>query len=92
LFDCCQQQYPGIRGQPAAIESNMHQLARHRWQTRQNPPIFPMAGANSIGFVDPAVATESDTTPKAYAAPASPLTQLDELFRLIPIVLSHTRR
>jgi hypothetical protein len=37
LLDRRQQQYPGIRGHPAAVESDMHRLAHHRWQTRQNP-------------------------------------------------------
>ena len=36
LLDRRQQQYPGVRGQPAAVEPDMHRLARHRWQTRQN--------------------------------------------------------
>ena len=34
LLDRRQQQYPGVRGQPAAVESDMHRLARDRWQTR----------------------------------------------------------
>ncbi len=37
LFDRCQQQYPGVGGQPAAVKSGMHRLARDRWQTRKNP-------------------------------------------------------
>lgn len=34
LLDGGQQQDPGIRGQPAAIESDMHGFAFHRWQAR----------------------------------------------------------
>jgi hypothetical protein len=37
LLDRRQQQYPGVRGQPAAVEGDMHRLARDRWQTRQHP-------------------------------------------------------
>jgi hypothetical protein len=37
LLDRRQQQYPGVRGHLAAVESHMHRLALHRWQTRQNP-------------------------------------------------------
>jgi hypothetical protein len=37
LLDRRQQQYPGVRGHLAAVESDMHRLAHHRWQTRQNP-------------------------------------------------------
>jgi hypothetical protein len=49
LLDGRQQQDPGIRSQPPAIEPDMHHHARHCWQTRQNPRIFPLAGANSVG-------------------------------------------
>ena len=45
---CRQQQDPGIRGQPPAVESDMHRLAADGWQTRQNPITFDMAGANSV--------------------------------------------
>src|SRR5713226_3172720 len=31
LLDRRQQQYPGVRGQPATVESDMHRLARNRW-------------------------------------------------------------
>ncbi len=44
LLDRRQQQYPGIRGHLAAVETDMHWLARHRWQTRQNPRTFPHGG------------------------------------------------
>src|SRR5438270_5784163 len=37
LLDRRQQQYPGVRGHLAAVESHMHRLALHRWQTRPNP-------------------------------------------------------
>ncbi len=40
LLDRRQQQYPGVRGQPAAVESDMRRLARDRWQTRKNPRTF----------------------------------------------------
>jgi hypothetical protein len=36
LLDRRQQQDTGIRGQPAAVESDMHRLAGDGWQTRQN--------------------------------------------------------
>jgi len=35
LLDRRQQQYPGVRGHPPAVESNMHRPTHHRWQTRQ---------------------------------------------------------
>src|SRR5271156_3320735 len=38
------QQYPGIRGQPAAVEPDMPRLARNRWPTRQNPRTFIHGG------------------------------------------------
>jgi hypothetical protein len=44
LFDCRQQQYSAIRGQPTAVKPDMHRLTRHRWQTRQNPRTFPHGG------------------------------------------------
>ena len=44
LLDRRQQQYPGVRGQPAAVEPDMHRLARDRWQTRQNPRTFVHGG------------------------------------------------
>src|SRR6266705_1548108 len=44
LLDRRQQQYPGVRGHPAAVESDMHRLARDRWQTRQNPRTFVHGG------------------------------------------------
>ncbi len=37
LLDGRQQQDAGIRGEPTAIETDMHRLARDGWQTRQNP-------------------------------------------------------
>src|SRR5438309_6138856 len=37
LLDRRQQQFPGVRGHLVAVESDMHRLAHHRWQTRQNP-------------------------------------------------------
>src|SRR3954447_17330348 len=40
-----------------------------------------MAGANSVGFNWPAVATESYMEPMGYVAPASPLRHPDELSR-----------
>jgi hypothetical protein len=50
LLDRRQQQDAVARGQPAAVESDMHRFASHRWQTRQNPGTFPIAGVNSVGF------------------------------------------
>ena len=44
LLDRRQQQYPGVRGHLAAVESDMHRLALHRWQTRQNPRNFVHGG------------------------------------------------
>ena len=44
LLDRRQQQYPGIRGQPPAVKSDMHRLAGDRWQTRQNPRTFVHGG------------------------------------------------
>ena len=44
LLDRRQQQYPSIRGHHAAIETQLHRLARDRWQTRQNPPTFVHGG------------------------------------------------
>ena len=44
LLDRCQQQYSAVRSQSAAVEPDMHRLARHCWQTRQNPRIFPHGG------------------------------------------------
>src|SRR6266849_5477022 len=35
---------------PAAVESDMHRLALHRWQTRQNPRRIVHGGANSVAF------------------------------------------
>src|SRR5260221_10370608 len=40
LLNRRQQQYPGIRGHLPAVESDMHLLALHRWQARQNPRTF----------------------------------------------------
>jgi hypothetical protein len=48
LLNRREQQYPGIRGHPAAVESHMHRLALHRWQARQIPVESSMAGANSV--------------------------------------------
>ena len=39
-----EQQDATIRGEPTAIETEMHRLARHRWQTRQNPRSFRHGG------------------------------------------------
>jgi hypothetical protein len=44
LLDSRQQQYPGIRGEPSAVETDMHRLAGNRWQTRQNPRTFRHGG------------------------------------------------
>jgi hypothetical protein len=44
LLNHRQQQYPGIRGHQAAVEGDMHRLARDRWQTRQNPRTFVHGG------------------------------------------------
>jgi len=44
LLDCRQQQYPGVRGHQAAIEGQVHRLARDRWQTRQNRRSFVHGG------------------------------------------------
>jgi len=48
LLDC-RQQYPGVRGHPAAVESDMHRLTRDRWQTRQNPRTF-VHGGRELGW------------------------------------------
>jgi hypothetical protein len=40
LLDRRQQQYPGVRGHPAAIKGQVYRLARDQWQTRQNPGTF----------------------------------------------------
>jgi hypothetical protein len=37
LLDRRQQQNTGVRSEPPAIKSDVHWLARDRWQTRQNP-------------------------------------------------------
>jgi hypothetical protein len=37
LLDRRQQQDTSIRSEPPAIKGDMHRLARHGWQTRQNP-------------------------------------------------------
>ncbi len=37
LLDGRQQQDAGIRGEPTAVEPDMHRLTRDGWQTRQNP-------------------------------------------------------
>ena len=44
LLDRRQQQYSVVRGQPATVKADMHRLARHRWQTRQNPRTFLHGG------------------------------------------------
>ena len=51
LLDGRQQQDPGIRGQPAAIESDMHRLASRPLANPAESPYLPsMAGANSVAF------------------------------------------
>src|SRR5216683_2957033 len=47
-LDRRQQQYSGVRGQPAAVESDMHRLPRDRWQTRQNPRTFVHGGRTPL--------------------------------------------
>jgi hypothetical protein len=37
LLDRRQKQDAAIRGQPPAVKADLHRLAPHRWQTRQNP-------------------------------------------------------
>jgi hypothetical protein len=44
LLDGRQQQDAGIRGEPSAVETDMHRLARDGWQTRQNPRTFVHGG------------------------------------------------
>jgi hypothetical protein len=44
LLDRRQQQYAAVRGQPAAVEPDMHRFTRHGRQTRQNPRTFPHGG------------------------------------------------
>jgi hypothetical protein len=44
LLDRRQQQYSGVRGQPAAIKPDMHRLAADRWQTWQNLRTFLHGG------------------------------------------------
>src|SRR3954471_15777200 len=44
LLDRGQQQYPRVRGHPAAVEGQVHRLARDRWQARQNPRTFVHGG------------------------------------------------
>jgi hypothetical protein len=71
LLDRHRQQYPGVRGHPAAVEPDMHRLARHRWQTRQNLRTSPMPlqpNHTRIQFV--------------MLLPASPLMKPDKFFRL----------
>ena len=51
LFDRRQQQYPGIRGQTAAVEGDLHRLAADRWQTRQNPRSLIHGGRELRCFV-----------------------------------------
>ena len=55
LFDRRHQQYPAIRGQPAAVKPDMHRLTRHRWQTRQNPRTFRHGGCElrCFGLIRP---------------------------------------
>ena len=43
-LDLRQHQHPGIRGQPAAVESDMHRLAGDRWQARQKRRILRHGG------------------------------------------------
>ena len=44
LLDGRQQKDTAIRSQPSAVETDMHRLARYRWQTRQNPRTFRHGG------------------------------------------------
>jgi hypothetical protein len=44
LLDSRQQQNTGIRGEPSAVETDMHRLAGDGWQTRQNPRTFGHGG------------------------------------------------
>jgi hypothetical protein len=44
LLDGRQQQNASIRGEPSAVETDMHRLARDGWQTRQNPRTFRHGG------------------------------------------------
>jgi hypothetical protein len=44
LLDGRQQQDAGIRGEPTAVERNMHRLAGDGWKTRQNPRTFIHGG------------------------------------------------
>ena len=50
LLDPRQQQYPGVRSHPATVESHIHRLAHHRWQTRQNPRSIVHGGRELRGF------------------------------------------
>src|SRR5271156_4091031 len=44
LLDGRQQQDAGIRGEPSAVETDMHRLAGDVWQTPQNPRTFVHGG------------------------------------------------
>ena len=44
LLDGRQQQDTGVRGEPSAVETDMHRLAGDGWQTRQNPRTFRHGG------------------------------------------------
>ena len=80
LLDGRQQQYPGIRGQPPAVESDMHRLARRPLANPAESPYLPSWRARTpLPSDDPASATKSYTNPTAYAAPASLLMRSDEL-------------
>ena len=51
LLDRRQKQYSSVRGQPAAIEGDMHRLAADRWNARQNPRTIVHGGRELRGFV-----------------------------------------
>ena len=43
LLDRQQHQYFNVRGEPIAVKSNMHRLARHRWQSPHGGPRYSVA-------------------------------------------------
>jgi hypothetical protein len=78
---CRQQQYPGVRGHQAAVKRQVHRLARHRWQTRQNPRTF-VHGGRELRCPRLILEAKSYTNPTVYVAPASLFMPPRELFGL----------
>ena len=81
LLDRRQQQYAAVRGQPAAVEPDKYRLARDRWQTGQNPRTF-LRGGRELRWRRLIRPQQPNYPPirRAYVAPASPFTQLAELW------------